>query len=243
MVIEVSQVTRDYGDVRAVDNLSFGVLAGEVYGLLGPNGAGKTTTLRMMAGLLTPTDGDIRVLGTSVGRDPLAVKASLGYLTSDTALYGRLTARETMLFFGQLNGRSKAWIADRTKALADDLGLHEFLDRKCGQLSSGQRQRVAIARALVHEPPVLVFDEPTATLDVVSGRFIIERLRQEAARGCAVVLSTHAMADAELICDRIGVLHKGKLLAEGTARDFQNQTQTNSLAEAFLSLVDRSGEA
>ncbi len=236
-VIQLTDLTRDFGDLRAVDALSLTVHAGEVYGLLGPNGAGKTTTLRMLAGLLTPTAGEVRVNGATPLESPMVVKQNLGYLTGETALYGRLTPRETLRFFATLNGAQRAWIEERITALSADLGLDEFIDKRCEKLSSGQKQRTAIARALAHDPTVLVLDEPTATLDVVSAQFILDRLTTEAARGKAVLLSTHHMAEAELVCHRIGVIHRGKLLAEGTVDELLEHTGTQSLTQAFLALA------
>ena len=236
-VISIEGLTRDFPDLRAVDHVSFEVRAGEIYGLLGPNGAGKTTTLRMLAGLLTPTSGKGTIDGESALDDPMKVKRKIGYLTGDTALYGRLTPREIITFFARLNGREPDWIAARIEKLAVELDLREFIDRRCEKLSSGQRQRTAIARALSHDPRVLILDEPTATLDVLSARFILERLRVEAQLGKAVLLSTHHMAEAELVCDRIGVIHRGRLITEGTTAQLLEQTGTTSLALAFLALV------
>jgi len=238
-VIRLEELTRDYGDLRAVDRLNLTVEAGEVYGLLGPNGAGKTTTLRMLAGLLTPSFGTASVGGASPIDEPMVVKTRLGYLTGDTALYGRLTPRETLRFFARLNGREADWIEARIEAMAEELGLTEFLDKRCEKLSSGQKQRTAIARALAHDPAVLVLDEPTATLDVVSAQFILDRLTREAADGKAVLLSTHHMAEAELVCDRIGVIHRGRLLAEGTVAQLCEHAGAQSLTQAFLTLVNQ----
>ena len=237
--IQLDGLVRDFGALRAVDRLSLSVDAGEIYGLIGPNGAGKTTTIRMIAGLLTPTEGVARVLGRTAAEDPLAVKRALGYLTGDTALYGRLTPREVLRFFARLNDRDDGWIAARIDALAADLDLGEFLDRRCERLSTGQRQRTAIARAFVHDPAVLVLDEPTASLDVVSARFILDRLRAEAARGKAVLFSTHHLSEAELVCHRIGVIWRGRLLAEGTCQSLCDRTGAASLTNAFLALIDQ----
>ena len=237
-LISAHELSRVFGDLVAVDRVSFQVAEGEIYGLLGPNGAGKTTTLRMLAGLLTPSAGSVRVAGASPAEEPLVVKRALGYLTADTALYGRLTPREILRFFGRLNHRSRAWIDARTARLSEELGLGEFLDRRCDRHSTGQRQRAAIARALVHDPPVLVLDEPTASLDVLSARFILDRLVSEKERQKAVLFSTHHMAEAELICDRIGVIHRGRLLAEGTVPELCARAGATSLAGAFLGLID-----
>jgi sodium transport system ATP-binding protein len=237
--IAATGLVRRFGDVLAVDQVSLRVEPGEVYGLLGANGAGKTTTLRMLAGLLTPTEGQATIAGFCPINDPIQVKRIIGYLTGDTALYARLTPRETMQFFGGVSGFSGALLTDRIEALARDLDLFSFLDRRCGTLSTGQRQRVAIARALIHDPQVLILDEPTAALDVVSARFINQRVRAEAARGRAVLLSTHKLSEAQLVCDRIGVLHAGRLIHEGSLRELQIETGTSTLTEAFLALVER----
>jgi len=235
--IELTGLTRDFGELRAVDDVSLRVQPGEIYGLLGPNGAGKTTSIRMLAGLLTPTAGRVSVLGASPADDPAEVKRNLGYLTGDTALYGRLTPREILRFFGRLNGRPDDWIAARTEELSGELGLSEFIDRRCEKLSSGQKQRTAIARALVHDPLVLVLDEPTATLDVLSAQFILDRLKVEAARGKAVLLSTHHLSEAELVCERIGIIHRGRLIAEDTSEALQASVGADNLTTAFLSII------
>ncbi|MFT5433200.1 MAG: sodium transport system ATP-binding protein [Myxococcota bacterium] len=235
--VQLIDLTRDFGALRAVDRVSLQVQHGEIYGLLGPNGAGKTTSIRMLAGLLTPSSGTAEVLGVNPADDPKAVKGALGYLTGDTALYGRLTPREILRFFGTLNGKKADWIGLRIEELSEELGLGEFIDRRCEKLSSGQKQRTAIARALVHDPDVLVLDEPTATLDVLSAQFILDRLTVEAERGKAVLLSTHHLPEAELICHRIGIIHRGRLIAEDTAQNLRAQTGSDNLTAAFLALI------
>ncbi|MBT9557192.1 MAG: ABC transporter ATP-binding protein [Myxococcales bacterium] len=247
-LIEVSGLRREFEADRrqgpaaepfvAVDGIDFSVLAGEIYGLLGPNGAGKTTTIRMIAGLLRPTEGTVRLMGRVVTDDLLAAKRALGYLTADTGLYGRLTPREILRFFGELHGFSRARTDERIAALSADLDLEEFLDRRAEKLSSGQKQRAAIARALVHDPAVLVLDEPTAALDVLSAKFILDLLRVEASRGKAIIFSTHHMSEAELVCDRIGIIHRGQMRAEGTVSALLEATGEPSLTRAFLRLVD-----
>jgi len=237
-LIKVTGLRRQFGSLCAVDDLSFQVFPGEVYGLLGPNGAGKTTTLRTLAGLLQVTDGTVVVDGKSPSTEAMEVRHSLGYLTSDTALYERLTPRETLHFFGRLNGMTSSALDSRVQQLTIDLGLTEFLERRCEKLSTGQRQRTAIARALIHDPTVLVLDEPTASLDVLASRFILDCLKLEAEKGKAVLLSTHNLTEAELVCDRIGVLHNGRLLGEGTAAELRDITSASSLSEAFLKLID-----
>jgi sodium transport system ATP-binding protein len=166
----------------------------------------------------------------------------LGYLTGDTALYGRLTPRETLRFFGQLHQMDPKRLKRRIDVLAEELKLTDFLDRRTEQLSTGQRQRTAIARAIIHDPPVLILDEPTASLDVLSAQFILNRLRTEASRGKGVLFSTHHLSEAELICDSMGVLYRGRLLAEGSTKELCAQTQTKTLTEAFLALIGRQDE-
>ena len=236
--IQVNRLAHFYGALKAVDDLTFQVSPGEVYGLLGPNGAGKTTTLRALSGLLTPSSGEVLVGGLSIQEQPLKAKEKLGYLTGDTALWGRLTPRETLRIFARLSGWREPDISDRIEALSRDLSLRDFIDRRCDALSSGQRQRTAIARALVHDPQVLILDEPTATLDVLSSQFILERLRSEADGGKAVLFSSHQMPAIELVCDRIGVLHQGRLLAEGTLEELCAHTGTGSMTQAFLALIN-----
>ena len=244
LALRVHALTREFGDVRAVDELSFHVERGEVYGLLGPNGAGKTTTLRILAGMMQPTSGSVDVLGTRPGDNLLELRRRLGYLTADTGLYARLTPREVLTFFARVSGIAESQVSSRIERLKDELGLGEFIDRRCEKLSSGQTQRTAIARALVHEPDVLIVDEPTATLDVLAAQFILKRLRTEADRGKAVLLSTHHLSEAELVCDRIGVIHRGRLCGEGTVSELKQATGADSLTEAFLRLVtDASDDA
>ena len=237
LALRVDALTREFGDVRAVDELSFHVERGEVYGLLGPNGAGKTTTLRILAGMMQPTSGSVEVLGTRPGDNLIELRRRLGYLTADTGLYARLTPREVLTFFARVSGMSDSQVSYRIERLKDELGLGEFIDRRCEKLSSGQTQRTAIARALVHEPDVLIVDEPTATLDVLAAQFILKRLRTEADSGKAVLLSTHHLSEAELVCDRIGVIHRGRLCGEGTVSELKQATGADSLTEAFLRLV------
>jgi sodium transport system ATP-binding protein len=227
-----------FGQRTAVAGLSFSVAAGEIYGLLGPNGAGKTTTLRILAGLLRPTEGTARIDGVDCGQDPREAQRRLGFLTGTTGLYGRLTGREMLAYFGALEGMTRVRIAERTAELAAILDLHDLLDRRCEALSSGQKQRISVARAALHDPPVLILDEPTVGLDVLASRFLREYIGAERARGKAVIFSTHYLAEAELLCDRIGLLYEGRLLAEGRPPELRALAgNASSLEEAFLRLV------
>jgi sodium transport system ATP-binding protein len=231
-------LTKRFGASLAVDDLSFTVACGEIYGLLGPNGAGKTTTLRVLAAILAPTTGRAELAGVDVARDPQAARRRLGFLTGSTGLYARLTGRELLRYFGRLHGMPAAAIAERTALLARVLDLDPILDRRCEALSTGQRQRLSVARAVLHDPAVLILDEPTVGLDVLASRFLRDFVRGERDRGKAVIFSTHYLAEAELLCDRIGLLHRGRLLAEGSPAELRARAGgATSLEEAFLRLV------
>jgi sodium transport system ATP-binding protein len=237
-VVSVQRLTKSFGQVTAVDDLSFEVAAGEIYGLLGPNGAGKTTTLRVLAGMLVPTAGRAVVAGVDVATDAPLARRRLGFLTGTTGLYARLTGRELLAYFGRLHGLPRERIAARTGLLSEVLDMGPFLDRRCEALSTGQRQRLSVARAVLHDPPVLILDEPTVGLDVLASRFLRDFVRAERDRGKAVLFSTHYLAEAELLCDRIGLLHRGRLLAEGSPPALRARADdASSLEEAFLRLV------
>ena len=237
--VELAALEKSFGARRAVDGLTLQVAAGEVYGLLGPNGAGKTTALRMIAGLLVPTGGTVKVMGVDVARETDRAKAQLGFLTGSTGLYARLTAREVLIFFGRVQGLSPERLARRIEEVAAQLAIEPLLDRRCESLSTGEKQRVSVARAVLHDPPVLVLDEPTNGLDVLASRFLRVLVQAERKRGKAVIFSTHYLAEAELLCDRIGLMHRGRLLLEGPPLQIRIQAQASSLEEAFLSLVEK----
>jgi sodium transport system ATP-binding protein len=221
----------------AVDGLSFRVGQGQIYGLLGPNGAGKTTTLRMLSGLMAPTRGTARLAGYDVARQPREVKRVLGFLTASTGLYQRLSARELLVYFGQLHGLEPEPARARAEHLIDWLGIRDFAGLRCGALSTGQRQRVNIARALVADPPILVMDEPTLGLDVLSNRVILEFIRRERQNGKTIILSTHYLDEAETMCDRIGLLHNGRLVAEGDLESLRATSGQERLSSIFLHLI------
>ncbi len=225
------------GAVRAVDGLCFSCDPGQVYGLLGANGAGNTTALRMLATILAPTSGTARVAGFDIRKQPERARGSLGFLSTATALYGRLTALEMVEYFGSLYGLDAASVRKRTLALFERLQISAFGDRRCEDLSTGMKQRVSIARTLVHDPPVMIFDEPTSGLDVISARTIVEFIRECRKNGKTVVFSTHVMSEAEKLCDRIGIIHNGKLLAEGSLKELRGRYGHDDLEEIFIRVV------
>lgn len=225
------------GEVVAVDDLSFSVPPGEVYGLLGPNGAGKTTTLRMILGLLQPSAGYAEVGGFRTSQAPDEVKRRIGLVSASAGLYPWLTPREMILFFADLYGMSPSEAEPELERLSEFLDLAEFLDRRCATLSTGQRQRVNLARALIHDPPMMLLDEPTLGLDVLGSHVIFEYLGHLRSRGKAVVLSTHYLDEAQRLCDRFGLLHRGRLIQEGTLSELQAATGCQTLVEMFLRLA------
>lgn len=234
VALAAESLVKQFETVTAVKGVSLTVSAGEIVGLLGPNGAGKTTALRMLAGILTPTAGRVVVNGLDLQAHPLAAKQQIGFLSGDTQLYHRLTAREVLRYFGRLYGMADGQLTNRIEQLVTELEMAAFADRPCRTLSTGQKQRANIARAFLHRPSVLMLDEPTAALDVISGQFIIEAIRRERAAGRAVLISTHIMSEAEELCDRIYLLHEGGIADHGTLAEILARAGCASLTEAFL---------
>lgn len=219
----------------AVDHLSFDVAAGEIYGLLGPNGAGKTTTLKMLATLLTPDGGEIVVDGVSASTNPLGIRERLAWVPAEAGLPERLSPREVVRLFAEVQGVPSARL--RADALLERLGAKDYADAACGELSTGMKRRVVLARALVHDPKVLLLDEPTDGLDVPGRIAVLELVRELAREGRAVVLSSHIMGEVERLVHRAGVMARGKLVAEGTLAEVLAKAGTTDLDEAFIRLV------
>ncbi len=241
-MIEARQLTKVFrdkkrGHIRAVDQVNFRCVPAKIYGLLGANGAGKTTTLRMLATLLQPTSGSASVAGYDVATAPQQARASLGFLSTATALYGRLTAREMVAYFGRLYGLEESALRKRMDELFARLQMQDFLDRRCDQLSTGMKQKTSIARTLVHDPPVMIFDEPTSGLDVMTARTIVAFIRECREHGKTVIFSTHVMSEAEKLCDTIGIIHDGKLLEEGTLAELREKHSQHDLEEIFVRVV------
>ncbi len=204
------------GDVHAVRGVDFDVVPGEILGLLGPNGAGKTTTLRILSTLIAPSAGDAWVAGAHVVRESALVRSRIGFLTSSTGVYDRLTPVEMMALFGRLNGMDAARIAARTAMIVRAFQMESFAERLCGQLSTGQKQKTSIARTVIHDPPVLVFDEPLNGLDVLVARTVLDFLVASRAEGKTVIFSTHSLDLAERLCDRVAIIAGGELRFCGT---------------------------
>lgn len=225
------------GEIRAVDNVSFACQPGKIYGLLGANGAGKTTTLRMLATILEPTDGTAVVCGYDVVEQPEKVRANVGFLSTATALYPRLTAQELVEYFGRLNGLDEPTLKKRVDDIFNRLDMNGFRDRRCDKLSTGMKQKTSIARTLVHDPPVMIFDEPTTGLDVMTARTIISFISDCRDRGKAIIFSTHIMSEVERLCDHIGIIHDGRLLAEGTVSGLRSKYSEHNLEEIIVKVV------
>lgn len=225
------------GEVRAVDGVSFRCQPGQIYGLLGANGAGKTTTLRMLATILEPTDGTAVICGYDVVDEPEKVRAKIGFLSTATALYPRLTARELVQYFGRLNGLDEATLGQRVDGIFDRLDMNGFRDQRCDKLSTGMKQKTSIARTLVHDPAVMIFDEPTLGLDIMTARTITAFIRECRDLGKTVIFSTHIMSEVEKLCDVIGIIQNGKLLAEGTLAQLREKVGEQDLEEIFVKVV------
>ena len=239
-MIRVCGLSKTFSGSRlAVDNVSFEVHAGEVFGLLGPNGAGKTTTLRLLATLLKPSSGTATLNGFEITRDPQKVREQIGFLSGDMGLYGRLTPLEILHFFGKLNGMEANRRARRIEELMTMLDMKSFAGVRTDKLSTGMKQKTAIARTMLNDPPVLILDEPTSGLDVPTARAIETAIVEAKKAGKCVLYSTHVMEEAEYLCDRIGVISDGKMKMIGTMEELRAATGKQRLREIFLELLEK----
>ena len=234
--------TRQTKRIEAVRGLSLTVRPGEIYGLLGPNGAGKTTTLRMIAGLMQPDHGEIDVCGIKADRQPEQARAKVGYLSTDLGVYVRFTPRELLRLFGEFQGVESGVAERRGIHLLEKLKLADFADVKMEGFSSGQKQKVSIARALLHDPKVVVFDEPTTGLDVITAKTVLDLLMLMKEEGRAVIVSTHVMPMVEKVCDRVGILYDGKLHGDAPPREILQTWKVQELEEVFFQLGAMGGE-
>lgn len=226
------------GTVNAVSDVSFECNPGEIFGLLGANGAGKTTMMRMLATILEASGGTATVAGYDIRTQGQDVRRRIGFLSNSAGLYERLTAREVVTYFGELNGLTTSEIKKRIEQIFTELDMNDFAEGRCDSLSTGQKQRVSIARAIIHEPPVLFFDEPTNGLDVLVARTVVRFIRQCKAEGRTIVFSTHIMPDVEAMCDRVAIISKGKLISLGTPAELRSEQGTPDFASAFFKIID-----
>lgn len=240
LMIEVKGITKKFKNTTAVDNISFNVNNGEIVGLLGENGAGKTTTLRMLATMLKISDGKAIVNGHDVSREPNKARGEIGILFGgDVGLYDRLTAKENIMYFAKLNGMSDEEAKKSIQDLSNRLEMNEYIDKRVGKFSRGMKQKVSIARSIVHNPSAVLFDEPTTGLDVSAARIVQDFILECKRENKAVVFSSHSMAEVEKLCDRVVIIHKGKLIEEGTIESLKGKYNNSDLEEVFLKLIDR----
>ena len=241
-MIQVENLTKTFQDrkrgaVHALDHVFFAVHEGEIFGILGPNGAGKTTTLRLLATVLAPSEGTAQVGGYDIVREPEKVRKQVGFLSGDMGLYARLTPREILRFFARLNGMTGDKLRARLDQIVSLLEMHSFADTKIDRLSTGMKQKVAIARAVIHDPPILILDEPTYGLDVPTARLIENFILDAKDAGKCIIFSTHVMEEAEYLCDRIAVIHEGRVRIIGTMDELREHTGKRRLREIFLDLL------
>lgn len=246
-MIQVRDLQKHYydlrrGDFAAVGGITFRAPAGKIYGLLGPNGAGKTTTLRMLSTMLRPSGGTATVNGFDVLTEPSQVRRQIGFLSANTAIYDRMSAWEMVEYFGRLHGIEEGLLHERMEHLFDRLAMNEIRDVLGGKMSTGMKQKVSIARAIVHDPPVVIFDEATVGLDVLVARRLLQTVAELREQGKCILFSTHIMREAEKLCDRIAIIHRGKVLAEGTLEALREIHQEHDLEELFFRLISRHDE-
>lgn len=227
------------GDFYALDDINFNVNEGEIFGLLGPNGAGKTTMLRIMATIMGQSEGKVSVSGFDSQTHPEEVKKSIGFLSGNTKLYKKLTPVETMRFFGSFYGLDKKTMEKRIDEIVQSLDMHDFKDRIIEKLSTGQVQKTSIARCMIHDPKIYILDEPTLGLDILTSRTIIDFIKNEKQKGKTIIFSTHYMEEADSLCDRIGLIHKGKLIQTGTTEELKERTKKNNIRDIFLYYIDK----
>ncbi|EQB88220.1 sodium transport system ATP-binding protein [Clostridium punense] len=237
-MIEVNSLSKAFKEVKAVDNISFTVKSGEIVGLLGENGAGKTTTLRILATMLKPTGGTAKVNGFDILTEDSKVRSQIGILFGgEVGLYDRLTARENIRYFAMLNGLSKEETKENIDELVKALEMEEYIDRRVGKFSRGMKQKVAIARSIVHNPKVMLFDEPTMGLDVTAARIVQNFIFNCKEQNKSIIFSSHSMVEVEKLCDRVIIINKGKIVESGTINELKQKYNNKDLEEVFISLI------
>ena len=246
-MIHVHELTKHYSDLRrgkfvALGGISFHARPGQVYGLLGPNGAGKTTALRILSTVLRPSGGTATINGYDVLTQAAQVRRQIGFMSTNTAVYDRMTGWEMVEYFGRLHGIPKESLTERMETLFDRLKMNDTRDILGAKMSTGMRQKVSVARAIIHDPPVLIFDEATVGLDVLVARALLDTVAELRDHGKCVVFSTHIMREAERLCDRIAIVHRGHILAEGTLDELRDRHHQRDLEELFFQLISRHDE-
>lgn len=237
-MVHVENLTKSFQDgVRAVDNISFAAQPGEIFGLIGPNGAGKTTALRILSTILRPTSGKALVAGFDVVTQAAQVRRHVGFQSANTGIYDRMSAWETVEYFGRLHGLDQPTLQRRMEEVFAQLHMNDFRDVPGSQMSTGMKQKVSIARAIVHDPPVLIFDEPTAGLDVLVQRAVLQIIKQLRAEGRCILFSTHIMREVEKLCDRVAIIHHGRLLTCGSLDELRRRHGQDDMEELFFTLV------
>ncbi|MBI3558727.1 MAG: ATP-binding cassette domain-containing protein [Deltaproteobacteria bacterium] len=243
VAIRAQNLARELAGVQAVKNITFEARFGSIVGLLGPNGAGKTTTLRILAGLLAPSQGTVEICGLRLPENQSAIKRQVGFLTSGMRLYDAFSPIESMAYFGSLHELERSALKHRIAQLVQDFGMQAFARKPFGKLSAGEKQRATIANTLVHDPRILILDEITLSLDVHSSAFILDFVRRERALGKCVIFSTHIMSEAEYLCDEIALIHGGQIIDRGSPPELIARYRGANLTAAFLSAVEQSGKA
>ena len=242
LVVQVRDLTKTYPDLSvgtrvAVDHISFSVAAGEIFGVLGPNGAGKTTTLRMLSTILRPTSGTIIINNANIDTDPHLIRKSIGFVSNNTAVYDRMSARELVEYFGRMHEMSRDLLRARIEIVFKKLCMDDMGNVPCGRMSTGMKQKVSIARALIHDPPVLIFDEASVGLDVMVTRSLLQTISALRDEGKCIIFSTHIMREVEKLCDRVAMMHRGRILDIGTLDELAEKYQQNDFEDLFFSLL------
>ncbi|HUT94603.1 MAG TPA: ATP-binding cassette domain-containing protein [Thermoguttaceae bacterium] len=247
-MIRVRGLTKHFADLKrgklvALDGISFHAEPGQIYGLLGPNGAGKTTALRILSTVLKPTAGTATINGFDVVTHSSRARHEIGFMSANTAVYDRMTAWEMVEYFGLLHGIPRDRLAERMERLFERLKMNDIRDLLGAKMSTGMKQKVSVARAIVHDPPVMIFDEPTSGLDVLVARALLKTVLELRDQGKCIVFSTHIMREAEKLCDRIAIVHRGHILTEGTLEEIRDRHQEHDLEELFFQLISRHDES
>ncbi|XHH08928.1 MAG: ABC transporter ATP-binding protein [Candidatus Bathyarchaeia archaeon] len=237
--ITLDNLSKKYDDKTALDGLSLQIEKGELFGLLGPNGAGKTTTISILCGLIPPTSGSAQIFGCDVQKDTSKVKEQIGVCIQETAIYPYMTGTENLELFGNLHCMNKTALKTRSNLLLDKMGLKEDAKRRASKYSGGMKRRLSLALALIHDPEIAFLDEPTVAMDPQSRHAVWDVIQEQKSNGKTIILTTHAMEEAEKLCDRVGIIDNGKLIALGTPKELISKCGVKNLEEVFIQLTGR----